>query len=92
MQIIFFESAFGLYLTCIPCLILQKMIGEPFLWDQQFQRYVKSREGIKNKMILLFFNLVGPIFLLSAEKRTERSNVYGRQETHVQVVFYMLIM
>ncbi len=28
-------------------------------------------------MILLFFNLVGPILLLSAEKRTERSNVYG---------------
>ncbi len=31
----------------------------------------------KNKMILVFFNLVGPNFLLSAEKRTERSIVYG---------------
>ena len=38
---------------------------------------MKSREGIKNKRIVLFFNLVGPILLLSAEKRTERSIVYG---------------
>ncbi len=28
-------------------------------------------------LILVFFNLVGPIFLLSAQKRTERSIVYG---------------
>ncbi len=28
-------------------------------------------------MIFVFFNLVGPNFLLSAEKRTERSIVYG---------------
>ena len=39
---------------------------------------MKSREGIKNKMILLFFfNSVGPFLLLSAEKRTERSNACG---------------
>ena len=36
---------------------------------------MKSREGIKNEMILLFFNLVGPILLLSVEKRTERSKL-----------------
>ncbi len=32
--ILFFESAFALHLGCIPCSILQKLIGEPFLWDQ----------------------------------------------------------
>ena len=38
----------------------------------------ESREEIKkNKMIVVFFYLVGPILVLSAEKRTERSNVYG---------------
>ncbi len=31
----------------------------------------------KIKWFLCFFNLVGPILLLSAEKRTERSTVYG---------------
>ena len=36
-----------------------------------------SRGAIKNKMGKPFFNLVGPIRLLSAEKRTKRSIVPG---------------
>ena len=57
----FFEQIV-LKVACFPYKILQILIGEPFLWVQQSQRY--SREAKLNKDRVLIFFFLSEVFSL----------------------------